>query len=69
MLEKIWKKILEYDVIVISRHIKPDGDASGSQLGLKYLIQENTKNKKVPAKINITRTLIKLIAFFIVKTH
>lgn len=47
MLKKIWEKILEYDVIVISRHIKPDGDASGSQLGLKYLIQANTKNKKV----------------------
>lgn len=47
MLEKIWKKILEYDVIVISRHIRPDGDASGSQLGLKYLIQENTNGKEV----------------------
>lgn len=47
MLNKIWEKILEYDVIVISRHIKPDGDASGSQLGLKYLIQANTKNKRV----------------------
>ena len=47
MLKKIWKKILEYDVIVISRHIRPDGDASGSQLGLKYLIQANTKGKVV----------------------
>ena len=47
MLKKIWEKILEYDVIVISRHIRPDGDASGSQLGLKYLIQANTKGKKI----------------------
>ncbi len=47
MLKKIWEKILEYDVIVITRHIKPDGDASGSQLGLKYIIQANTKNKTV----------------------
>lgn len=47
MLKKIWEKILEYDVIVISRHVRPDGDASGSQLGLKYLIQANTKGKKI----------------------
>ena len=47
MIKKIWEKILEYDVIVISRHVRPDGDASGSQLGLKYLIQANTKNKVV----------------------
>ena len=47
MIKKIWEKILEYDVIVISRHVRPDGDASGSQMGLKYLIQANTKNKKV----------------------
>ena len=47
MLKAIWNKILEYDVIVISRHIRPDGDASGAQMGLKYLIQANTKNKVV----------------------
>ena len=47
MLKKIWDKILQYDVIVISRHIRPDGDASGSQLGLKYLIQANTKGKTI----------------------
>lgn len=47
ILNDIWNKILEYDVIVISRHIRPDGDASGSQMGLKYLIQANTKNKVV----------------------
>ena len=47
MISKIWNKILEYDVIVISRHIRPDGDASGSQLGMKYLIEANTKGKKV----------------------
>ena len=47
MLKAIWNKILEYDVIVISRHIRPDGDASGAQMGLKYLIQANTKNKVI----------------------
>ena len=47
ILNDIWNKILEYDVIVISRHVRPDGDASGSQMGLKYLIQANTKNKVI----------------------
>ena len=47
MIKKIWEKILEYDVIVISRHIRPDGDATGSQMGLKNLILANTKGKKV----------------------
>lgn len=47
MLKTIWDKILKYDVIVISRHIRPDGDATGSQMGLKYLILANTKGKKV----------------------
>jgi bifunctional oligoribonuclease and PAP phosphatase NrnA len=39
--------IAEYDTIVIHRHLTPDGDAMGSQLGLRYIIEENWKNKKV----------------------
>ncbi len=37
----------EYDTIVIHRHLSPDGDALGSQLGLKYIIEENWKDRKV----------------------
>ena len=39
--------IEEYDTIIIHRHLSPDGDAMGSQLGLRYIIEENWKNKKV----------------------
>lgn len=38
MLTKIYHKIKEYDTIIIHRHIKPDGDALGSQIGLKEAI-------------------------------
>ena len=46
MIKKIWEKILEYDVIVISRHIRPDGDATGSQMGLKNLILAKIQRKQ-----------------------
>ncbi len=41
------KKIGEYSTIIIHRHIHPDGDAYGSQFGLKYIIERNWPNKKV----------------------
>ncbi|MDI9540605.1 MAG: DHH family phosphoesterase, partial [Bacillota bacterium] len=39
--------IEEYDSIVLYRHIRPDYDALGSQLGLKYLLLENYPTKKI----------------------
>ena len=47
MFENILKLIKEYDTIIIHRHTKPDGDAIGSQVGLKFAIEENFPNKKV----------------------
>ncbi|MBQ4254105.1 MAG: bifunctional oligoribonuclease/PAP phosphatase NrnA [Erysipelotrichaceae bacterium] len=45
---KEFKQIIErHDSIVIYRHVNPDFDAYGSQLGLKYLIKENYPEKKV----------------------
>ena len=41
--------IEKYDSIVIYRHINPDYDALGSQLGLKHLIVDNYPDKKVYA--------------------
>lgn len=38
MLTKIYQTIKEYDTIIIHRHTKPDGDALGSQIGLKEAI-------------------------------
>ena len=46
---EILNKIVEYDSIVIARHIGADPDALGSQLGLKTLINELYPEKKVYA--------------------
>ncbi len=47
MFEKIMQAIREYDTIVIHRHNRPDGDAMGSQIGLKNIIKENFPEKQV----------------------
>ncbi|WEV45000.1 bifunctional oligoribonuclease/PAP phosphatase NrnA [Streptococcaceae bacterium ESL0687] len=46
---EIYKKIKEYDTLIIHRHQKPDPDALGSQVGLKEIIKENFPDKKVYA--------------------
>ena len=47
MFEPILKCIESYDTVVIHRHKKPDGDAMGSQIGLKHLIADNYPQKRV----------------------
>ena len=47
--KRIYKKIKEYDTIVIARHIGPDPDALASQIGLKEIIQNKFPKKKVYA--------------------
>ncbi|MCQ2428171.1 MAG: bifunctional oligoribonuclease/PAP phosphatase NrnA [Clostridia bacterium] len=47
MFEAALELIKKYDTIIIHRHTNPDGDALGSQLGLKYLINDNFPDKKV----------------------
>ena len=47
MMQKILQAIEKYDTIILHRHKKPDGDALGSQIGLKHLLLENFPNKKV----------------------
>ena len=47
MFEHILEEIKAYDRIIIHRHTKPDGDAMGSQLGLKHIILENFPGKQV----------------------
>ena len=49
MFEQVLQAIREYDTIIIHRHSRPDGDALGSQLGLKHLILENFPEKQVYA--------------------
>ena len=49
MFEQVLQVIRAYDTIIIHRHSRPDGDAMGSQLGLKHLIKENFPEKQVYA--------------------
>ncbi len=49
LLRKIYRLIRKYDRIVITRHIGPDPDALGSQLGLKEAILTKFPNKQVYA--------------------
>ncbi len=47
MFERIISLVEKYETVIIHRHSKPDGDAIGSQVGLKHLIKENYPDKKV----------------------
>ena len=47
MFESIRSLIEQYDTIILHRHAKPDGDAIGSQIGLKHLILDNFPDKRV----------------------
>lgn len=47
MFKKAKKLIEKYDTIIIHRHSNPDGDALGSQIGLREIIRENYPNKTV----------------------
>ena len=49
MFEKILEVIKAYDTIIIHRHSSPDGDALGSQIGLKNIIKDNFPEKSVYA--------------------
>lgn len=47
MFESILKVIAAHDKIIIHRHSRPDGDALGSQIGLKHILMENFPGKEV----------------------
>ncbi|HHU24013.1 MAG TPA: bifunctional oligoribonuclease/PAP phosphatase NrnA, partial [Acholeplasmataceae bacterium] len=44
---KILVKIKQYDTIIIHRHIRPDGDCIGSQMGLKELLKASFPQKRI----------------------
>ena len=46
-MKRILSLIEANDIIVIHRHTNPDGDALGSQIGLKHIILENYPGKQV----------------------
>lgn len=54
MFEKIIEKIKEYERIIIHRHKNPDGDALGSQIGLKNMIADAYPEKEVYAVGDMT---------------
>ena len=47
MFERILQAIKAHETIIIHRHRNPDGDALGSQIGLKHIILENWPDKRV----------------------
>ena len=47
MFEAVLDCIKNYDTIIIHRHSRPDGDAMGSQIGMKHIILENFPDKAV----------------------
>ncbi len=47
MFDKILSLIKEYPVIIIHRHKNPDGDALGSQIGLKHILRDSFPEKTV----------------------
>ncbi len=47
MLNEILEAIKSYDKIIIHRHVSPDPDAMGSQMGMFHIIKENFPEKEV----------------------
>ena len=47
MFEQVLTEIKNYEKIIIHRHSSPDGDALGSQIGLKHIIKDNFPAKTV----------------------
>ncbi len=49
MFTHIIEKIEQFETVIIHRHVRPDPDALGSQLGLKAIIKQSFPNKHVYA--------------------
>ena len=49
MFEQILQAIKSVDRVIIHRHSRPDGDAMGSQIGLRELLRHNYPEKEVLA--------------------
>ncbi len=47
MFEALLEKIRQYDTIILHRHFNPDGDALGSQIGLKHILKAAFPEKNV----------------------
>lgn len=58
MYRKIIEKIEEYENIVIYRHVNPDFDAFGSQLGLYFILKETYPTKHISVAGEFTSDLL-----------
>ena len=47
MFELALSEIARHDRIILHRHEHPDGDALGSQIGLRHILLENYPQKEV----------------------
>ena len=47
--EALSEELQRYDRIIIHRHSNPDGDAMGSQIGLKHILRDHFPNKEIYA--------------------
>ena len=47
MFQELLNEIKNHQTIIIHRHKNPDGDALGSQIGLKHILQENFPEKTI----------------------
>ena len=47
MFEAILSEIKAYDTVILHRHSRPDGDALGSQIGMKHILRENFPEKQI----------------------
>ena len=46
-MQQILDKIKQYDTIIITRHVRPDGDAIGSSRGLAAMLRLSFPEKKI----------------------
>ncbi len=49
MFEEILQAVKNHNRVIIHRHTSPDGDAMGSQIGLKAILRENFPEKEIYA--------------------
>lgn len=56
-IKKLIEAIEQYETIIIHRHVNPDPDAFGSQLGLQEVIRYNYPSKKVLAAGTMSKGL------------
>ncbi len=49
MFHQVLDTIRAYDTIILHRHTNPDGDALGSQIGMKHILKANFPEKQIYA--------------------